>query len=431
MRLVGMNPVVVHGGGPQITDLMRRLGKEPEFVDGLRVTDAETVDIVRMALVGKVNREIVAAVNQHGSYAVGLSGEDAGLIRVDQRDPRLGFVGDVARDRPDDRRAAPPRGADPGRSRRSASTTPARPTTSTPTPSPARSPSRSAPRSSSTSPTSPASTRDWPDEASLISRIDVDGLEQLIADGQGGGGHDPEARVVHRRAARRRAPRAHPRRPPPARAAARVLHPRRRRHDGRTDGATDELERSLDELHALDAEHVMQTYGRLPVAFVRGEGTRAVGQRGQASTSTSSRARGHVARPRAPGGRRRDRRPGAHAAARLEPLLQRRAAAGRGSASTRCSAAAAACSSPTRAPRPTSARSSSPAATARRNGGPERYHVISRVRLVPRPHAHHARGDRPAAEAGDVPAAAERVPPGRVRRPRRARGGDGRAGRAR
>ncbi len=95
MRLVGMNPVVVHGGGPQITDLMRRLGKEPEFVDGRRVTDAETVDIVRMALVGKVNREVVASINRHGSYAVGLSGEDAGLIRVDQRDPKLGFVGDV------------------------------------------------------------------------------------------------------------------------------------------------------------------------------------------------------------------------------------------------------------------------------------------------------------------------------------------------
>ena len=97
MRLVGMNPVVVHGGGPQISDLMRRLGKEPEFVDGLRVTDAETVDIVRMALVGKVNREIVASVNQHGSYAVGLSGEDAGLITVDQRDDKLGFVGDIRR----------------------------------------------------------------------------------------------------------------------------------------------------------------------------------------------------------------------------------------------------------------------------------------------------------------------------------------------
>ena len=97
MRLVGMNPVVVHGGGPQISDLMRRLGKEPKFVDGLRVTDAETVDIVRMALVGKVNREIASSVNQHGSYAVGLSGEDAGLITVGQRDDKLGFVGDIRR----------------------------------------------------------------------------------------------------------------------------------------------------------------------------------------------------------------------------------------------------------------------------------------------------------------------------------------------
>ena len=97
MRLVGMRPVVVHGGGPQITDLMTRLGKESVFVDGLRVTDAETVDIVRMALVGKVNREIVGAINRHGPYAVGLSGEDAGLVTVRQRDPRLGFVGDVSR----------------------------------------------------------------------------------------------------------------------------------------------------------------------------------------------------------------------------------------------------------------------------------------------------------------------------------------------
>jgi acetylglutamate kinase len=95
MRLVGMNPVVVHGGGPQISDLMRRLGKEPEFLDGLRVTDAETVDIARMALVGKVNREIVASLNQHGSLAVGLSGEDAGLIQVGPADERLGFVGEI------------------------------------------------------------------------------------------------------------------------------------------------------------------------------------------------------------------------------------------------------------------------------------------------------------------------------------------------
>jgi acetylglutamate kinase len=76
---------------------MTRLGKESVFVDGLRVTDAETVDIVRMALVGKVNREVVGAINRHGPYAIGLSGEDASLVTVRQRDPRLGFVGDVTR----------------------------------------------------------------------------------------------------------------------------------------------------------------------------------------------------------------------------------------------------------------------------------------------------------------------------------------------
>src|SRR5262249_15801682 len=113
MRLVGMNPVVVHGGGPQISDLMRRLGKEPEFVDGLRVTDAETVDIVRMALVGKVNREIVASVNRHGSYAVGLSGEDAGVITVGPRDDKLGFVGDIRRIHPSVPRRPLPHGPIP------------------------------------------------------------------------------------------------------------------------------------------------------------------------------------------------------------------------------------------------------------------------------------------------------------------------------
>jgi acetylglutamate kinase len=95
LRAVGLKPVVVHGGGPQISDLMARLGKEPEFRDGLRVTDAETVDIARMVLVGKVNRDIVAAINVHGPLAVGLSGEDAGLIVAGARTPELGYVGDV------------------------------------------------------------------------------------------------------------------------------------------------------------------------------------------------------------------------------------------------------------------------------------------------------------------------------------------------
>ena len=95
MRSVGLRPVVVHGGGPQISDLMERLGKVPEFRDGQRVTDAETVDIARMVLVGKVNREIVASINLHGPLAVGVSGEDAGLILAGARHPDLGFVGDV------------------------------------------------------------------------------------------------------------------------------------------------------------------------------------------------------------------------------------------------------------------------------------------------------------------------------------------------
>ena len=95
MRSVGMRTVVVHGGGPQIGDLMARLGKVPEFIEGLRVTDADTLDIARMVLVGKVNRDIVSAINVHGPLAVGLSGEDAGLITASARSPELGFVGDV------------------------------------------------------------------------------------------------------------------------------------------------------------------------------------------------------------------------------------------------------------------------------------------------------------------------------------------------
>ena len=95
MRQVGMRPVVVHGGGPQISDLMARLGKQSEFRNGLRVTDGETIDIVRMVLIGQVNPQLVAAINVHGPLAVGVSGEDAGLIRAAARNADLGFVGNV------------------------------------------------------------------------------------------------------------------------------------------------------------------------------------------------------------------------------------------------------------------------------------------------------------------------------------------------
>jgi acetylglutamate kinase len=96
MRAVGILPVVVHGGGPQIGELMARLGKETEFRGGLRVTDAETLDIARMVLVGKVNRDIVSAINVHGPLAVGMSGEDANLITAAQSHVDLGFVGNVS-----------------------------------------------------------------------------------------------------------------------------------------------------------------------------------------------------------------------------------------------------------------------------------------------------------------------------------------------
>lgn len=98
LRSVGVRCVLVHGGGPQVDAMLRRVGKQPEFRDGLRVTDAETLEIVRMVLVGKINRELVATINgQAGEepIAVGVSGEDAGLLVVTPRDPSLGFVGDV------------------------------------------------------------------------------------------------------------------------------------------------------------------------------------------------------------------------------------------------------------------------------------------------------------------------------------------------
>jgi len=95
MHSVGIRPVIVHGGGPQIGALLDRLGLKSEFRDGLRVTDADTLDVARMVLVGKVNRDIVSGINVHGPLSVGLSGEDAGLIVATARHPALGFVGDV------------------------------------------------------------------------------------------------------------------------------------------------------------------------------------------------------------------------------------------------------------------------------------------------------------------------------------------------
>src|SRR5215510_6211711 len=103
LRLIGIRPVIVHGGGPQIGALMKRLGKQPEFVGGMRVTDDETMEIVEMVLVGKINKEIVGLINHEGGKAVGLSGKDGSLIQARRRLHRLpsgaevdiGLVGEV------------------------------------------------------------------------------------------------------------------------------------------------------------------------------------------------------------------------------------------------------------------------------------------------------------------------------------------------
>ena len=101
LRLIGVKVVLVHGGGPEISDMMKRLGKKAEFVDGLRVTDRETVDIVQMVLAGRVNKSLVALLGSKGGRAVGLSGIDDRLIEARCKDERLGFVGEITRINPE------------------------------------------------------------------------------------------------------------------------------------------------------------------------------------------------------------------------------------------------------------------------------------------------------------------------------------------
>ena len=93
--LIGVKIVLVHGGGPEISDLMKKLGKKPEFVDGLRVTDKETADIVQMVLAGKVNKTLVNLIEMKGGKAMGISGMDGRLIEAEKKDSRLGFVGKI------------------------------------------------------------------------------------------------------------------------------------------------------------------------------------------------------------------------------------------------------------------------------------------------------------------------------------------------
>ena len=98
--LIGVKVVLVHGGGPEISDTMKKLGKQAVFIDGLRVTDKETVDIVQMVLAGKINKTLVNLIQMKGGHAVGLSGIDGGILEAKVKDERLGFVGEVTKVRP-------------------------------------------------------------------------------------------------------------------------------------------------------------------------------------------------------------------------------------------------------------------------------------------------------------------------------------------
>ena len=160
MKYIGLNPVVVHGGGPQIGQVLKAMGKETHFVQGMRVTDRETMDVVEMVLGGKVNKEIVGNINRHGGKAVGLTGKDGNLIvarkmEMTARQPRDPHPGDhrhrpwSARWRASTRRSSAPwsRATSSRSSPRSASAWRARPTTSMPTWWPGASPGRCAPRS--------------------------------------------------------------------------------------------------------------------------------------------------------------------------------------------------------------------------------------------------------------------------------------------
>ena len=95
LTMVGVRVVLVHGGGPELSSLMQRLGKTPEFIDGLRVTDKETIDMAQMVLAGKINKSLVNLLQMKGGQAVGLSGMDGRLIQAKIRDPKYGYVGDV------------------------------------------------------------------------------------------------------------------------------------------------------------------------------------------------------------------------------------------------------------------------------------------------------------------------------------------------
>ena len=264
LKYVGMNPVIVHGGGPEITHYMERMGMEVKFVEGLRVSDAETVEVAKMVLLGKINSDILTRLNRHGQPAVGLGGEDGSLFEVRPvgQSADVGFVGEITNVNVDviDHIAEDyiPVIASVGTDREGASYN--------------VNADEAAGKVAAAMPAHKA-----------IFLTDVDGwlrdpersgvphLAGHRRRGQGGArrrrGRDaPEADGLRRRDRGRGGGDAHRRRAPSAQPAARAVHRRGHRHQ--------DHRMKLAELQELESRWVMQTYPRAPVELVRGEGAR-------------------------------------------------------------------------------------------------------------------------------------------------------------
>ena len=275
LKYVGMNPVVVHGGGPEITSYMERLGLPVEFRGGLRVTSAEAIDVVKMVLVGKVNADIVTRIGRHGQAAVGLSGEDGDMLRVSRRTAPdgsdVGFVGKIERVDVDVINHVAqdyiPVIASIGCDRDGQS------------------------HNVNADEVAGAVARAL-GAYKVLFLTDVEGwlrdpaddaLARQRGDRRRGPGrarghlrrHAPEARRVRGGDPRRRQQRAHRRRPRPALDPARAVHGRGLRDEGPA------VAMSLEHLQELDAAHVIGTYARLPLEIVRGEGTGVWDDRGR------------------------------------------------------------------------------------------------------------------------------------------------------
>jgi acetylglutamate kinase len=186
LRYVGLRPVVVHGGGPQVTSMLTRLGIESEFRGGLRVTTAESIDVVRMVLVGQVGRQLVGLINEHGPYAVGMSGEDARLFTakrrpayVDGEAVDVGLVGDVAQVNVDAVTDLIGAGRIPVISSVAPDATGVVHNLNADTAAGALAAALGA-RKLIVLTDVPGLYRDWPDTASLVSQINVDELDELL-----------------------------------------------------------------------------------------------------------------------------------------------------------------------------------------------------------------------------------------------------------